>query len=253
MMRRLCVGVCSLMCLAAATSVAQGNPWNGSWKTDAASVKYEGPTFTVAMDPGGYSVTRGSEVTKIVCDGKPQKQDDTMVSCVKSAAGFSLTVTRGGKQIRKTAVSVSADGKTRTSKSENTPANGAPFSSTAIATRVSGGPGLAGVWKETKNTSSDDKGLLTIAVKGDSVDFKETDTPKPITCKLDGSETKIDGGATMAVKLADAHTLKVTYRGDGKVRRENTFALSADGKTITETDVTPAPAVSTLSLSLHKM
>ncbi len=251
-MRRFCVSVCSLMCLAAATCVAQSNPWNGSWKADEAAMKYDGPTFSVAVDAAGYSVTRGSDVTKVVCDGKPQKQDDTMVSCVKSGTGFSLTVTRGGKQVRKTAISVSADGKTRTSKSAFTPASGAPFTRTSISKRVSGGPGVAGVWKETKFTSSEDKGVLTIAVKGDSIDFKETDSPKPITCKLDGSETKIDGG-TMAVKLADAHTLKVTYRNDGKVMRDNTFALSADGKTITETDVTPAPSASTMTMPLHKM
>jgi hypothetical protein len=57
----------------------------------------------------------------------------------------------------------------------------------------------------------------------------------------------------MSVKLADPHTLKVTYKGDdGKVRRENTFVLSPDGHSITETDVTPAPAPSTMSLVFHK-
>jgi len=46
----------------------------------------------------------------------------------------------------------------------------------------------------------------------------------------------------MSVKLADPHTLKVTYKDDdGKVRRENTFVLGEDGTTITETDVNPAP------------
>ena len=58
----------------------------------------------------------------------------------------------------------------------------------------------------------------------------------------------------MSVKLADPHTLKVTYKGDdGKVRRDNTFVLGNDGTTITETDVTPAPSPSTMSVVLHKM
>jgi len=58
----------------------------------------------------------------------------------------------------------------------------------------------------------------------------------------------------MSVKLVDAHTLKVTYKdSEGKVRRENTFALSQDGKTITETDVTPAPGPTTMSVALHKI
>ena len=40
------------------------------------------------------------------------------------------------------------------------------------------------------------------------------------------------------MKNADAHTLKVTYGSDGKVRRENMLVLSADRKSISETDVT---------------
>ena len=56
------------------------------------------------------------------------------------------------------------------------------------------------------------------------------------------------------MKLADPHTLKVTYKDDeGKVRRENTFALDEKGTTITETDVTPAPSPSTMSVVLHKI
>jgi hypothetical protein len=58
----------------------------------------------------------------------------------------------------------------------------------------------------------------------------------------------------MSLKLADPHTLKVTYKDDkGTVRRENTFELSQDGKTITETDVTPAPSPSTMSETFRKM
>jgi hypothetical protein len=45
----------------------------------------------------------------------------------------------------------------------------------------------------------------------------------------------------------------VTYSdGDGKVGRENTFVLSPNGKTVKETDVTPAPMASTMSVMFHK-
>jgi hypothetical protein len=57
----------------------------------------------------------------------------------------------------------------------------------------------------------------------------------------------------MAVKAIDPHTLKVFYAGDdGKVRRENTFVLSPDGKTISETDFTPAPGSAAMTLLFHK-
>jgi hypothetical protein len=149
-------------------------------------------------------------------------------------------------------ISVSGDGKTRTSTSEYSPDDETPYTMTSVSERVSGGPGVAGDWKEVKFTALQDHGVMTIAVNGDNVDFKETDGPKPTTCKLDGTETKF-GDGTMSVQLADPHTLKVTYRSDGQVRRENTFALSDDGQTITETDVTPDPSPSTMSVVLHKM
>jgi hypothetical protein len=58
----------------------------------------------------------------------------------------------------------------------------------------------------------------------------------------------------MSVKLTDPHTLKVTYKDDdGKVRRENTFVLGKGSTTITETDITPAPSPSTMSVVLHKI
>jgi hypothetical protein len=257
-MKRLCVSVCAVMCLLALsrTCIAQSNPWNGSWKLDPSSVKYEGATFSVATDAGGFTVTRGGQAQpKVVCDGTEQKSTDgTTLTCTKSADGYAIAAAKDGKPTRKTAISISDDGKTRTSKSEIFPAEGESFTRTMISKRVSGGPGAAGEWREVKFSSSQDSGVLSIAVNGDAVDFKETDSPKPITCKLDGTETKFPGGGSMSVKLADPHTLKVTYKdGDGKVRRENTFALGEDGTTIAETDVTPAPSPSTMSVVLHKI
>jgi hypothetical protein len=258
MMKRLCVSFCAVLCLLALsrTCTAQTNPWNGSWKLDQSSLNFEGATFTVAADAGGFTVTRGGEAQpKVVCDGTEQKSTNgTTLTCTKSAGGYAIAASKDGKPTRKTMISISDDGKTRTSKTEFFPPDGEPFTMTAISERVSGGPGPAGEWKEVKFSSSQDTGVLSIAVNGDTVDFKETDSPKPISCKLDGTETKFPGGGSMSVKLADPHTLKVTYKDDeGKVRRENTFALDEKGTTITETDVTPAPSPSTMSVVLHKI
>lgn len=257
-MKRLCVAVCAVMCFLALgpACVAQSNPFNGSWKLDASSFKFEGSTFSVATDANSFTVTRGGEAQpKVVCDGTEQKSDGgTTLTCTKSADGYSITGSKDGKPIRKTKISVSEDGKTRTSATEFYPPDEDPFTMTMVAERVSGGPGPAGEWKEVNFSSSTDTGVLSIAVNGDSIDFKETDARKPITCKLDGTETKFPGGGSMSVKLADPHTLKVTYKDEeGTVRRENTFALGADASTITETDVTPAPSPSTMTVVLHKI
>jgi len=255
MMKRFCVSFFSLVCLVALNQscVAQANPWDGSWKADPSSLKYSGPTFSVATDADGFTTTRGGTANpKVVCDGKPQTTPDGMSTCKQAGMRYTIEVTKDGKKVRTVTISVSADGKTRTSKNEIFPTDDKPFTTTVTSERVSGGPGMAGVWKEVKVVESQDTGILAIKVTGDSVSFKETDRDKPVICKLDGTETKVGDLGSMSVKLADSQTLKVTYSSNGKVRRENTFVLSADGKMITETDVTPDPSPSTMVLMLHK-
>jgi hypothetical protein len=176
-----------------------------------------------------------------------------MVTCTKSDKGYTVDVSKDGKKVRETMISVSSDGKTRTAKSKYYPSGDKPYTMTTISDRVSGGPGMAGDWKQMKVVESQDTGILAIKVTEDSVAFKETDANKPVVCKLDGTETKVGDLGTMSVKLTDPHTLKVTYRSDGKVRRENTFVLNEDGTTITETDLTPDPSPSTMSETFHKL
>lgn len=236
--------------------IAQANPWNGSWKIDPSTVKYDGPTFTLTTDAEGYVITRqGKPGPKTICDAKPHKDSDgSMVTCTKAGSGYIVNVSENGKRTAHMTASLSADGKTLTRRNEVFPPDGtAPFTITSESKRLSGGPGVSGEWKAIDFKESQDHGILSISVKGDTVGFKETDNDKPVMCKLDGTPVKF-GGGTMAVKADGSHTLKVTYRSSkGDLSRENTFVLSADGKTLTETDVTPNPSPSTMSMKFHKM
>jgi hypothetical protein len=255
MMKRFGMSVCALMFLATPNSscIAQDNPWNGSWKVDAATMKYEGPTMSVATDADGFTVTRdGKANPKVVCDGQPKAAEQgLMTACTKTADGYALESTKDGKTVNK--MTFSLEGRTVTRKVEVTPADGSPFTMTSTLRRVSGGPGFSGAWKETGFTESQDTGVLTIKVEGDNVSFKETDQDTPNVCKLDGTPTKIGNTRSMTAKLDGPRTLKVTYSGDdGKVQRENRFVLSANGKTVKETDVTPEPSPSTMSVLFHK-
>lgn len=246
--------VCSVFL--ALPCLAQANQWNGSWKIDPATVKYDGPSFSFATDAEGFTVTMGGQAQpKIVCDGKPHATaSKSVVTCSKSGSGYVLEVSNNGKRTNKITATVSADGKTMTRRNEVFPADGSKsFTQTNVAKRISGGPGMKGDWKMISFNESQDTGVIAIEVKGDSIGFKETDNDKPVMLKLDGTPVKF-GTGTMAAKMAGPHTMKVTYAGgDGKVRRDNTFELSADGKTLTETDITPAPSASTMSMKFHKM
>lgn len=259
-MKQYGMSLCALASLVALSlpCMAQDkpNPWNGSWNMDKSSLKYDGPSVSIATDADGYTVTRdGKARPKVVCDGKPNAPvDGTTTTCTKDGNTYELTNTRDGKQVSTVKSEVSADGKKMTRTFNVTPPDGSsPFSITTTSKKTAGGgTGAAGTWKETGFTESQDTGVLSIQVNGDSIDFKETDNDKPVTAKLDGTPTDVGGGRTMSVKMDGPHTLKVTYSSDGKVQRENTFILSSNGKTIKETDVTPAPMASTMSVMFKK-
>jgi hypothetical protein len=253
-MKRIGMSVCALVLFAVANlhSVAQENPWNGNWKIDESSFKYEGPTFKLATSPDGFMVTRdGVAMPKMVCDGQPKMENGDETTCTKNDDGYTIATSKDSKPESKVTLTLSADGKTSTRRIEVFPPNGSPYTITSTAERVGTGKGLAGEWKVTDFKESQDTGILSIKVDGDMVAFKETDTDKPVMCKLDGTPTDFDG-RSMSVKLADPHTLKVTYENKGKVQRENTFTLSADGSTVTEVDKTPEPSPSTTSMMFHK-
>jgi hypothetical protein len=259
MMNRYGIGACALASCMALTlpCIAQdSNPWNGSWKLDKGSMKYDGPTMSVATDADGYTVTRdGKASPKVVCDGKPNAPNNgTTTVCNKVGTGYELENSRDGKTVSKVKIEMSPDGKKTTRTIDVTPPDGSsPYTITTMSKKISGGgTGVSGTWKETGFTESQDTGVLTIAVNGDSVDFKETDNDKPVTCKLDGTPTNVGGTRTMSCKLDGPKTLKVTYSNGETVGRTNTFVLSSNGKTIKETDVTPAPQASTMVVTLHK-
>ena len=258
-MNRFGAGVCALGCLLGMTAcgnaqeASQSNPWNGMWKADASSMKYDGAVFSLLVTANGYTLTREGKPTKVVCDGSPMAPLNGVVTvCTKTATGYELENTRDGKPSSHVKITMSPDGESMTRVADVTPAGDEPYTVTVMSKRVSGGgKGEPTVWKESSFNESQDSGMLSIRVNGDSIDFKETDKDKPITCSLDGTPTKM-GTRSMSVKLADPHTLKVTYSSDGKVQRENSFVLSEDGQSIVETDVTTAPATSTMTMTLHK-
>jgi hypothetical protein len=175
-----------------------------------------------------------------------------VTTCTKTSSGYALENSRDNKQTSRVKIELSPDGKTMTRTAEILPAEGSPFTITFVSKRVSGGAGAPVVWKETSFDESQDTGVLTFLVTGDSIAIKETDADKPVTCKLDGTAVPVGGTRTMSAKMEGARTLKVTYSNKGEVQRENTFVLSPDGKMLKETDVTPAPLPSTMTVSFHK-
>jgi hypothetical protein len=248
-MKHIGINVFALACVVGLSvpCVAQDNPWNGSWKLDKSTVKFDGPIISVATKENSFIVSRyGRLAPNHICDGQPRKQDDGRgTTCITTSTGYVIitAATEDGKQPElKETVSFSKDGNSMTIVNDTTQ-QGRPIKTQYISKRISGGPGFGGEWKQVTPTESpSDPGILGIDVQGDSVVFTHSDSMKPMTYKLDGTPTTIGGQRTVEAKLDGSHTLTVTNRNNGNVAQEITFVLSADGHTIQEKEVTPEPA-----------
>src|SRR5579872_7327727 len=120
---RTCVCTVASMVTLALPCIAQESPWNGSWKIDRSTLKYDGPTVSIATDADGFTVTRSGEASpKVVCDGKPNAPvNGTATTCNKSGNGYELQNTRDGKPVSKSKMELSPDGKTLTRTFDATP------------------------------------------------------------------------------------------------------------------------------------
>src|SRR6185437_9782231 len=136
------MAVCASACpvFFSLSGVARANQWNGSWKIDPATLKYDGPTMSLATDATGYVVTRqGKAGPKTICDGTPHKDstDGAMVTCSKAGSGYVVDVSNNGKRPNKGPTTPPADGRMMTRRNEVFPADGSsPFTITTVAKRT---------------------------------------------------------------------------------------------------------------------
>jgi hypothetical protein len=260
MKQLLCVSAAIAAAAMSLPCVAQSAPsasdWNGSWKSDPASMHFDGIVYTISTDAQGFAISSGGkEFTKLECLGKPvTNPSGSVATCVKAGTGYTITTTRDGKTTSVVSETTVPGDKKLTRVAKITPPDGAPYTVTLTYDRIGSGSGMAGTWKQTGFSESQETGILGIEITGDRIAFRETDSPKPMICKLDGTPTITNGKNTMTVTAVDPHTLKVKYiSGDGTVTRENTFALSLDGKMISEVDFTADPTPSAETQLFHKM
>ena len=105
--------------------------------------------------------------------------------------------------------------------------------------RVSGGPGIAGVWEST----TDQFTAVDWEIKGwggDGLSFVTPAEKEHLDVKFDGKEYPDHGpraapGAASSAKRVDSNTIQLTDKLKGKVMDTQELKVSDDGKTLTAT------------------
>jgi hypothetical protein len=235
----------ALLCSVVCAGMAADLPYAGKWKVNLAKSDFGQTTVTLKNLPGGEWQTTAFGITyKFKMDGKdyPDGMGGTAAWRAVDANTWELVAKANGKVTETDTFKLGADGKTLTDNARQMKADGGSMESTTVYERVSGGPSLAGTWKTKKVSGA--SGTLEITPSGtDGLIFKDPDMGMTCEAKLDGKDYPCTGpmlppGFTVAMKNA-ARSLDLTVKKDGKPFFKGTYAVAADGKSMTETS---APA-----------
>jgi hypothetical protein len=147
-----------------------------------------------------------------------------------------------GMQVSTDAITLSPDGKTLTIHTKGIKATGGTGDDTTVYERVAGTSGLVGKWK-TKNVKSTSPAMMELVLSGkDGISFRFPDIDITCDAKFDGKDvTCTRAGAahpySLAVVEGDRRTIAATFKISGKMVSKSSYAVSTDGKTLTETGV----------------
>ena len=235
-----------ILAAGAGSALAAGSPFAGTWKLNIAKSKFTGDTFSYSKTATGFHFSNGGPVAyNFAVDGKdyPTIADRSTAWTGAGKDAWDVVTKAHGAVMTKTHRTLSADGKTMTASYTEYRADGTITHESDVYTRVSGGPGLAGTWKDVKvQAASDTMKVATPSPGRFEIDFpsdKET-----LSGKTDGSATPATG-PNMPPGAVGHYTAAAPNRWEfdgvlkGKTFFKGVMTVSADGKTLTRTTWVP--------------
>ena len=135
---------------------AATNPWLGTWKVNRDKSIYTGSTTTVKKIPNGYHFDFGAVKYDVIEDGQDHEILPGRVANLKATGKNEwLQVSKiDGKEVGRTTLKLSDDGKVLTQTATGTTASGDTYKTETKMTRLDASTGLAGTWKIDKESSS---------------------------------------------------------------------------------------------------
>lgn len=221
---------------------ATDTPFVGIWKLNKDKSQYTGFREVVNdLGDNKYEFAYGDDKQTIVADGAdhPTKYGDTWAMKQESPDKWVFITKRNGKVTGNEIWTYTNGGNTLTIDHKGTHADGSSYTNKEVLKRVSGGPGIAGVWEsqseqftpvdwEIKPWGTDGLSLITPADK------------EHLELKFDGKQypdhgPRVAPGSTASAKRIDDHTIELTDKLNGKAVDTQELKLSDDGKTLTVT------------------
>ena len=228
-----------LMCTCVIATAAAADPaYVGHWKLNVAKSHLSGDTVTIAKVAGGMMQFNSQGfVYTFKTDGKeyPTPDGGTTAWTATSADVWDVTNRMNGKVAATYHLSLQGATLSVSGKSMKPDGTSMDFSSTYK--RVSGGPGFPGKWMSTEVKAP--ANTLDIAADGANGVSISDETGPLMRGQFDGKETPalgmMAGSKTMFVfRKIGATSFEITTRIGGKPMYVDVYAVSADGKTLTD-------------------
>lgn len=218
---------------------------DGTWKTNLESMKTTGKPDSYLLVDGEYTCSSCSPELKVKADGAAHKVSghayyDTATVKVTGPNSDEIILKQGDKDYAHVKETVSADGKTLTSKYTN-------YAGEKVATgevtekRLTAGPAgshpVSGSWQQEQFTGSEAMRTVQYRMTADGLQMHWNG--QSYDAKFDGKEYPIEGDpgkTTVTVKRINANTVEEIDHRQGKVVDEIRLAAAGDGKTIAVTD-----------------
>lgn len=221
------------------SAFAADNPWYGTWKLNRAKSTLTGTTYTVVKTGNVYNFDYGALKFKLADDGKDYPIMPTRTSSLKKTGNneWLLVAKVNGVENARTVLKLSSDGKTISDSTTGTHADGTTFKSESTSERVSGGPDIAGTWKDVKESST----APSIMMYADGGAGKlKVDDPISKASGVYGLDGKAEHGTgpravpdmTTSFKKISGTELKYVVYVKEKPYYEGIQTVSADGKVL---------------------
>ncbi len=237
------VAITGLSLCAASSIRAADASFVGKWKFNPEKSQLNGLTYKIEdAGNGQYKVIFGDDVETVAFDGKDHmtKYGNSWAITPSGANAWKWVTKRDGKVNSDATWTVSADGATSTYVSTETHPDGSTSHDETMLKRTAGGnSGLVGTWESTQIKVGSPT-AIELAKWDDGYSLKSAALKGETDFKLDGKDytpkgPQVAAGTTVSGKAMGADKMELTYKLKGKATEIDSWALSADGKTLTNT------------------
>ena len=230
--------------LRAPAALLAQSPFDGTWKTNIAAAKLSPKPNVFYLSQGWYHCVSCVPAIDVAANGEDQAVTGQAFDSVSvkevDPKTISLVTKKDGKALAEQTRTVSADGKTLTTKSTIHPINSDQAITTTVTAKLvgiapAGVHATSGQWKVEKIQESDNGLLTTFKSNGDELSMS-TPVGESYTGKFDGNDYPRKGTAgidTISLKRIDSNTIEETNKRKGTVITVYKMTVSPNGKTMT--------------------